>query len=91
MTHRISGTLREFYYLAGENPYSNRMYILKIHGTQKIPDFIQIRDNDFTLIAYFRLNNPKRALSRCNLLDKMDQILEIAKDLPYGIVKELNV
>jgi len=67
------------------------MYILKIQGTNKIPDFIQIRDNDFTLIAYFRMNNPKRALSRCNLLDRMDLILGIAKDLPYGIVRELNI
>ena len=67
------------------------MYILKIQGTKKIPDFIQIRDHDFTLIAYFRINNPKRALGRCNLLDKMDQILEIASKLPYGQVQELNI
>ena len=45
------------------------MYILKIQGTKKIPDYIQIRDEDFTLVAYFRINNPRRALARCNLLD----------------------
>jgi hypothetical protein len=67
------------------------MYILKIQGTRKIPDFIQIRDDEFTLIAYFRINNPKRALNRCNLLDKMDQILEIAENLPYGQVRQLDI
>ncbi|HTX87864.1 MAG TPA: hypothetical protein VMC08_02660 [Bacteroidales bacterium] len=67
------------------------MYILKIQGTKKIPDYIQIRDEDFTLIAYFRMNNPKTALSRCNLLDKMDRILEIAGKIPYGEVRKLEL
>lgn len=67
------------------------MYILRIQGTRKIPDYIQIRDEDFTLIAYFRINNPKRALSRCNLLDKADEILRIAENLPYGMIRELKI
>jgi hypothetical protein len=67
------------------------MYILKIQGTTKIPDYVQIRDEDFTLIAYFRMNNPRRALSRCNLLDKMDRILEIAGKLPYGKIRKLDI
>jgi hypothetical protein len=67
------------------------MYILKIQGTKKIPDYIQIRDEDFTLLAYFRLNNPKRALSRCNLLDKIDIILNIAEELPYGQIRKLDI
>ncbi len=67
------------------------MYILKIQGTSKIPDYIQIRDENFTLIAYFRKNSPKRALSRCHLLEKLDAILEIAEELPYGKIKKLDV
>ena len=67
------------------------MYILKIQGTKKIPDYIQIRDEDFTLLAYFRLNNPKRALSRCNLMDKIDIILKIADELPYGQIRKLDI
>jgi hypothetical protein len=66
------------------------MYIIRIQGTKKIPDYIQIRDKDFTLIAYFRLNNPRRALARCNLLDKMDEILEFASHLPYGEMRKLE-
>jgi hypothetical protein len=57
-------------------------YILRIQGTKKIPDYI--------LIAYFRLNNPTRALARCNLLDKMQEILAIASQLPYGEMRKLE-
>jgi hypothetical protein len=67
------------------------MYIVKIQGTTKIPDFIQIRDDDFTLIAYFRINNPKRALSRCRLIEKQDEIIDLAKKLPYGKIMKLEV
>jgi len=67
------------------------MYIIKIQGTKKIPDFIQIRNDDFTLVAYFRINNPRRALNRCNLIDKQDQIIELARKLPYGKIQKLHL
>ncbi|MFH1296681.1 MAG: fructose-6-phosphate aldolase [Bacteroidota bacterium] len=67
------------------------MYIVKIQGTTKIPDFIQIRDDDFTLIAYFRINNPRRALNRCHLIDKQDEIIDLAKKLPYGKIQKLEL
>ena len=67
------------------------MYIVKIQGTTKIPDFIQIRDDDFTLIAYFRINNPRRALNRCRLIDKQEEIIELAKKLPYGKIQKLEL
>ncbi|MEI7980881.1 MAG: fructose-6-phosphate aldolase [Bacteroidota bacterium] len=67
------------------------MFILKIQGTQKIPDYIQIRDENFTLIAYFKVTNPKTALTRCNLLDKMNKILAIASQLEYGKIRKLEL
>jgi len=67
------------------------MYILKIQGTKRIPDYIQIRDEDFTLIAYFKMTNPKTALSRCNLIDRMEQILTIARTLEYGKIQKLEI
>ena len=66
------------------------MYILKIQGTGKIPDYIQIRDKDFTLIAYFRINNPNTALTRCNLYHRLDEILQIARNLEYGKIQKLD-
>ena len=67
------------------------MYIVKIQGTKKITDFIQIRDDEFTLIAYFRLNNPGRALTRCRLIDKQEEIIDLATKLPYGKIMKLEV
>ncbi len=67
------------------------MFILKIEGTKKIPDYIQIRDESFSLVAYFKINNPKTALSRCNLLDKMDEILGIANKMGYGKIQKLEL
>jgi hypothetical protein len=67
------------------------MYILKIQGTDKIPDYVQIRDENFSLIAYFKINNPKTALARCNLLHKIDEILQTAKGLEYGKIQKLEL
>ncbi len=67
------------------------MFILKIQGTRKIPDYIQIRDEQFTLIAYFKVTNPKTALTRCNLIHKMDEILKIAAGLEYGKIRKLDL
>jgi hypothetical protein len=64
--------------------------IIRIKGTKKIPDYIQIRDENFTLIAYFRLNNPTRALKRLNLLDRQEEILAIASKLPYGVMHRIE-
>lgn len=67
------------------------MYILKIQGTSKIPDYIQIRDDNFTLIAYFKLTNPRTALTRCNLLHKMEEILTFAREMEYGKIRTLEL
>jgi hypothetical protein len=67
------------------------LYILKIEGTTKIPDYLQIRNEEFILISYFKINDPVRALNKCRLLDKMAQIMEIAGKLPYGKIGKLVV
>ena len=66
------------------------MYILKVRGTDKIPDYIQIRDENLNLIAYFKITNPKTSLTRCGLLHKIDEILRIAKSLKYGKIQKLE-
>ena len=43
------------------------MYLLKIKGTEKIPDFVQIRDKKMTLIAYFRLSQIEKGIEKNNL------------------------
>ena len=67
------------------------MYILKIKGTAKIPDYVQLRDEDFTLIAYFRVDRPEKALIKAGLGDKEDKIIEIINELPFGKVQKLEI
>jgi hypothetical protein len=66
------------------------MYILKIKGKAKIPDYVQIRDNNYTLIAYFRVDRPDKALVKCGLGGKQDEILKIINELPFGKVEQLE-
>lgn len=37
-------------------------YLLKVKGKAKIPDYIQLRDEDLTLIGYFRPGRKERLL-----------------------------
>ncbi len=60
------------------------MYILKIKGKSKIPDYIQIRDEDFTLIEYFRVDRPLKNLDKIGLGHKEEYIKSIIEDLPFG-------
>ncbi|MFN5795609.1 MAG: fructose-6-phosphate aldolase [Bacteroidota bacterium] len=46
------------------------MYILKVKGKAKIPDYIQIRDENFTLKAYFRVDRPEKSLSKFGFDDQ---------------------
>ncbi len=64
---------------------------MRIQGSGKVPDYIQIRDDDFSLLAYFRISHPKTALGRCNLLHKMTEILQIAGSLEYGKLQRLEL
>ncbi len=67
------------------------MYILKVKGTAKIPDYVQLRDDDFTLIAYFRVDRPEKALSKAGLGNKEQKIIQVIKSLPYGKMQKLEL
>ncbi len=67
------------------------MYILKIKGKAKIPDYIQLRDENLTLLAYFRVDRPERALTKLGLEDKMDELRAIFDDMPFGVIEKLTV
>ena len=67
------------------------MFVLKIKGNGKIPDHIQIRDANFTLIAYFKLGNHTNALKRCNLSQYEKKFISFIKKIPYGEIKPLTI
>ena len=60
------------------------LYILKIKGTNKIPDFVQIRDLEMTLIAYFRLNQVTQGLKKKGLEEHTKEIASLLERMPFG-------
>ena len=66
------------------------LYILKIKGTKIIPDFVQIRDENMTLIAYFRLSQAESGLKKNNLKINSEKILNLLETLPFGKVFKLK-
>lgn len=65
------------------------MYFLKTQGTDKIPDYIQIRDNDFVLIAHFKTNNPYYQIKKFGLENYKQKIDELIEKAPFGILYRL--
>ncbi len=64
------------------------LYILKIKGTDKIPDFVQIRDKEMTLVAYFRLSQIEQGLKKNGLEDNTKEISALLEDMPYGKIQK---
>lgn len=60
------------------------MYIIKVKGKAKIPDYIQLRDNNFVLIAYFRADRPLKNMDKYGLDGKEDQLKKIIEELEFG-------
>ena len=60
------------------------MYILKIKGTDKIPDFVQIRDENMSLKAYFRLDQINKGLQKNNIKHDIEEIKKTINQIPFG-------
>ncbi|MBP3944038.1 fructose-6-phosphate aldolase [Sphingobacteriaceae bacterium WQ 2009] len=66
------------------------MYIIKVKGVAKIPDYVQLRDDSFTLLAYFRVDRPDKSLEKVGLGDKAEYIMKMVEELPFGQIKKLD-
>ena len=60
------------------------MHILKIKGTDKIPDFVQIRDENLSLKAYFRADQIDRGLKKNNINDPEGKIKKAIINSNFG-------
>ncbi|WP_262248282.1 fructose-6-phosphate aldolase [Parapedobacter soli] len=67
------------------------MYVIKVKGVAKIPDYVQLRDDEFTLLAYFRVDRPDKSLEKLGLSEKAADIMEIVKEMPFGQIKKLEL
>lgn len=71
------------------SPRDFDMYVIKVKGKAKIPDYIQLRDNSFVLIAYFRADRPLKNLEKYGLEGKEVELQGIIDKLPFGKLKEI--
>lgn len=67
------------------------MYIIKVKGKAKIPDYIQIRDENFVLVAYFRADRPLKNIEKFGLAGKEAELEEVIKNLPFGKLQKLDL
>lgn len=67
------------------------MYIIKVKGKTIIPDYIQIRDENFVLVAYFRADRPLKKMDRFGLEGKEEELKELIASLPYGKLQRLEL
>jgi len=67
------------------------MYLIKTRGTSIIPEYIQLRDNDFVLLSHFRVDKADSIIEKFGLISNKNEILEIIKDLSYGVLHKINL
>ena len=67
------------------------MYIIKVKGKAKIPDYIQLRDENFVLIAYFRADRPLKNMERYGLANKEEQLTAVIQELEFGKLQKLEI
>ncbi len=67
------------------------MYIIKVKGKAKIPDYIQLRDDKFVLVAYFRADRPLKKLEKYGLQGKEEALRKVIDALPFGKLQKLEI
>lgn len=70
---------------------SGDMYIIKVKGKAKIPDYIQIRDDNFVLVAYFRADRPFKMLKKFGLEGKEEEFNLLISSLDFGKLQKLEL
>ncbi|MBV6644858.1 MAG: fructose-6-phosphate aldolase [Cyclobacteriaceae bacterium] len=67
------------------------MYIIKVKGKAKIPNYIQLRDDNFVLVAYFRADRPIKNPEKYGLEGKEEKLRELIDLLPFGKLQKLEI
>lgn len=67
------------------------MFIIKVKGKTKIPDYVQLRDDNYTLIAYFRADRPEKALEKCGYGTQIEELKILIEQLPFGKMQKLEL
>ena len=67
------------------------MYIIKIKGKAKIPDFIQLRNDKMILLEYFSSSRPINRLRKYGLKSSDEEIINYVNGLEYGKIQKLDL
>jgi len=68
-----------------------KLYIIKIKGKAKIPDYLQVRDSNFTLVCYTRTDRPERALEKCGMGEHIEIIKQKMEEIPFGQMTKIDL
>ncbi len=74
-----------------ETKANTQMYIIKVKGKAKIPDYIQFRDENFVLVAYFRVDRPVKLLKKYGLEGKEEELKKLIQEIPFGKLQKLDL
>ena len=72
-------------------PAGSDMFIIKVKGKAKIPDYIQLRDQNMVLVAYFRADRPLKILKKLGLEGKEESFLRLIAALPFGKLQKFTL
>jgi len=67
------------------------MYIIKIKGKAKIPDYIQLRNDNMILVDYFRADRPIDKIKSYGVISSDDEIVEYINGLEFGKLQKLSL
>lgn len=73
------------------NLFEAAMYIIKVKGKAKIPDYIQLRDENFVLVDYFRADRPEKIVKKYKLEGKEELLYQLILNLPFGKLQKLEL
>jgi len=65
-------------------------YFLKTKGTLEIPDYLQIRDKDFQLIAHCTVKNALRTIKKHDIKLKVEDDSDFIESLPFGKLTKIE-
>jgi len=66
------------------------IYLLKTKGTATIPDYLQVRDENFLLIAHFGMNQLAESIKKHNLKIPADDPEKFILNMPYGKLTKID-
>jgi len=66
------------------------MWLFKIKGKAKIPDYIQLRDEKMILVDYFRADRPIEKFKKYGILKDEKKIIDLVNNLEYGKLLQIK-